>query len=175
MRSWETSYESGTDDIILKVCYRPPNQEHHTDEALYQQIEAVSLSQALDLMGDFSHPNICWKNSTAMHRWSQRFLECLHDNFLLQVTEEPMRRKVHYWSLLSSRRSGWCWMWSLREILASVTMKKCSLGFWRQQRRNTAGLLSWTLGEKTLPSLAICVVEYLGLKPWREEGSKNSS
>ncbi|GAB0187546.1 hypothetical protein GRJ2_001219900 [Grus japonensis] len=43
-------------------------------------------------MGDFSHPNICWRDNTAEHKQSRRFLECADDNFLLQVTEEPMRR-----------------------------------------------------------------------------------
>ncbi|MCQ4179366.1 hypothetical protein FK518_27770, partial [Klebsiella pneumoniae] len=54
------------------------------DEALYGQIEAASQLQSLDLMGDFKHQDICWKG--------RRFLECVDDNFLLQVIEEPMRR-----------------------------------------------------------------------------------
>ncbi|GAB0187539.1 hypothetical protein GRJ2_001219200 [Grus japonensis] len=61
-------------------------------EALYRQIGAASCSQALALMGDFSHPNICWRDNAAGHKRSRRFLECIDDNFLLQVTEEPMRR-----------------------------------------------------------------------------------
>ena len=43
-------------------------------------------------MGDFSHPGICWKDNSAGHKQSRRFLECINDNFLLQVIEEPMRR-----------------------------------------------------------------------------------
>ncbi|GAB0208385.1 mitochondrial enolase superfamily member 1 [Grus japonensis] len=43
-------------------------------------------------MGDFDHPNICWKGNTAGHKQSRKFLECVGDNFLLQVIEEPMRR-----------------------------------------------------------------------------------
>ncbi|GAB0204992.1 hypothetical protein GRJ2_002964800 [Grus japonensis] len=43
-------------------------------------------------MGDFSHPNICWRDNTAEHKQSRKFLECVDDNFLLQVTEEPTRR-----------------------------------------------------------------------------------
>ncbi|GAB0184134.1 hypothetical protein GRJ2_000878700 [Grus japonensis] len=43
-------------------------------------------------MGDFNHPNICWRGNTAEHKQSRRFLEGVDDNFLLQVTEEPMRR-----------------------------------------------------------------------------------
>ncbi|GAB0179410.1 hypothetical protein GRJ2_000406300 [Grus japonensis] len=84
-----------TGDIIVGVCYRPSNQEDCLDEALYRQIGAASCSQALVLMGDFSHPDICWRNNTAGHKQSRRFLECVDDNFLLQVIEEviePTRR-----------------------------------------------------------------------------------
>ncbi|GAB0207924.1 hypothetical protein GRJ2_003258100 [Grus japonensis] len=43
-------------------------------------------------MGDFNHPDICWRDNTAGHKQSRKILECVDDNFLLQVTEEPMRR-----------------------------------------------------------------------------------
>ncbi|GAB0185700.1 hypothetical protein GRJ2_001035300 [Grus japonensis] len=83
---------AGTGDTIVVVCYRPPNQEDQADEALYRQVGAASHSQALVLIGDFKHPNTCWRGNTAGHKQSRRFLECIDDNFLLQVIEEPMRR-----------------------------------------------------------------------------------
>ncbi|PKU40674.1 glycerol kinase [Limosa lapponica baueri] len=43
-------------------------------------------------MGDFSHPSICWRDNTAGHKQFRRFLECIDDIFLLQVTEESTRR-----------------------------------------------------------------------------------
>ncbi|GAB0209472.1 hypothetical protein GRJ2_003414300 [Grus japonensis] len=82
---------AGTGDIIAGVCYRPPNQGDPADEALYRQIGAASRSQAPVLMGDFNHPDICWRDNTAGHKQSRRFLECIDDNFLLQVIEEPTR------------------------------------------------------------------------------------
>ncbi|KAK4832987.1 hypothetical protein QYF61_027011 [Mycteria americana] len=81
---------AGTDDIIVGVCCRPPDQEDQADEGLYRQIGAASCSQALVLMGDFNHPDICWRDNTAGHKQSRRFLECIDDSFLLQVIEEPM-------------------------------------------------------------------------------------
>jgi len=42
-------------------------------------------------MGDFSHPDIWWRDNTAGHKQSWRFLEYVDDNFLLQVIEELMR------------------------------------------------------------------------------------
>ncbi|GAB0208586.1 hypothetical protein GRJ2_003324300 [Grus japonensis] len=79
-------------DIIVGVCYRPPDQGERADEAPYRQIGAASRSQALVLMGDFNHPDICWRDNTAEHKQSRKFLGCVNDIFLLQVIEEPTRR-----------------------------------------------------------------------------------
>ncbi|GAB0179488.1 hypothetical protein GRJ2_000414100 [Grus japonensis] len=43
-------------------------------------------------MGDFNHPDVCWRDNAAELKQSRKFLECVDDNFLLQVIEEPMRR-----------------------------------------------------------------------------------
>ncbi|GAB0207137.1 hypothetical protein GRJ2_003179300 [Grus japonensis] len=83
---------AGAGDIIARVCYRPPDQGDRADEALYRQIGAASCSQALVLMGDFNHPDICWRDNAAERKQSRKFLECVDDNFLLQVIEEPTRR-----------------------------------------------------------------------------------
>jgi len=56
--------------------------------------EVSVQSQALVLMEDFNHPNICWEDHTARHVKSRRFLQSIDDNFLMQVVEEPMRRDV---------------------------------------------------------------------------------
>ncbi|PKU27650.1 glycerol kinase [Limosa lapponica baueri] len=82
----------GAGDVTVGVCYRTPDQGDREDEALYRQIGVASHSQALVLMGYFNHPNICWRDNTAGHRKSRKFLECVDDNFLLQMVEEPMRK-----------------------------------------------------------------------------------
>ncbi|GAB0177964.1 hypothetical protein GRJ2_000261700 [Grus japonensis] len=83
---------AGAGDIIVGVCYRPPDQGDRADEALYRQIGAASHSQALVLMGDFNHPDICWRDNAAERKQSRKFLERADDNFLLPVTEKPTRR-----------------------------------------------------------------------------------
>ncbi|GAB0205898.1 mitochondrial enolase superfamily member 1 [Grus japonensis] len=83
---------AGAGDFIAGVCYVPPDQGDRADEALYRQIGAASRSQALVLMGDFNHPDICWRDNAAEHKQSRKFLECVDDNFLLQVIEESTRR-----------------------------------------------------------------------------------
>ena len=48
----------------------------------------------LVLMADFNHPKTCWWDTTAGHKQSMRFLDCVDENFLFQVIEEPTRRGV---------------------------------------------------------------------------------
>ncbi|GAB0206526.1 hypothetical protein GRJ2_003118200 [Grus japonensis] len=81
-------------DTVVGDYYRPPDQEEEVDEAFYRQVEVASQSQALVLMGDLNHPDICWKGNTARHAQSRRFLQSIDDNFLTQVVEEPTRRGV---------------------------------------------------------------------------------
>jgi len=80
-------------DNIVDVYYRPPGEQEEVDEAFYKQVKVVSQSQALVLMGDFSHPDICWKDHTR-HTQSRRFLQSIDDNFLTQVVEDSMSRGV---------------------------------------------------------------------------------
>jgi len=61
------------------------------DKALCRQLEVASRSQTLVLMGDFTHPSICWRNDTAGHQQLTKFPESIDDNFLAQVTEEVVR------------------------------------------------------------------------------------
>ena len=76
----------------MGVYYRPPEQEEEVDEAFYRQLQAASQSQALVLMGDFSHPDISWEDHTVKQAQSSRFLQSIVDNFLMQVVEEPTRK-----------------------------------------------------------------------------------
>ena len=39
-------------DILLGVCYRPPNQDEDVGEVSYKRLSEVSQSLALVLMGD---------------------------------------------------------------------------------------------------------------------------
>ncbi|PKU29906.1 rna-directed dna polymerase from mobile element jockey- hypothetical protein [Limosa lapponica baueri] len=79
-------------DTVVGVYYRPLDQEEEVDEVFYRQLEIASQSQALGLTGEFDYPDICWKDNTARHAQSRRFLQSIDDNFLTQMVEEPMRR-----------------------------------------------------------------------------------
>ena len=75
--------------LVAGVCYRRPDQEEAVDKAFLLQLQGVSHSQALVLMGDFNHPDICWDSGMAGGRQSRRFLESVQDNFLVQVIGGP--------------------------------------------------------------------------------------
>ena len=78
-------------NLVVGIYYRPLNQGDPTDEAFLLQLQQALHSRALVLLGDFNHPIICWKNSTASCRQSRRLLECIEDNFLSQVIDIPTR------------------------------------------------------------------------------------
>ncbi|KAM6104739.1 LOW QUALITY PROTEIN: ankyrin repeat domain-containing protein 31 [Pterocles gutturalis] len=61
------------------------------DEAFLLQLQETSHSQALVVLGDFSHPGICWRSSMVSCMQSRRLLECTEDNFLTQVLDSPSR------------------------------------------------------------------------------------
>ena len=72
-------------------CYRPPDQGLPVDETFLFWLEEVLCLQALVLMGDFNHPDICWDSSMVGGGQSRRFLESSEDNFLAQVIDELTR------------------------------------------------------------------------------------
>ncbi|KAK4828019.1 hypothetical protein QYF61_022796 [Mycteria americana] len=94
-------------DIILGVCYRPPNQDEEADEAFYEQLAGVSQSLALVLVGNFNLPDICWKYNAAERKQSRRLLECVEENFLTQlvIAYQPTRGGALL-DLLFTKREG---------------------------------------------------------------------
>ncbi|KAK4810917.1 hypothetical protein QYF61_013325 [Mycteria americana] len=92
-------------DLVVGVCYRPPNQDEETDELFYKQLGEASRSLALVLVGDFNLPDVCWKYNTAERKQCRRFLECVADNFLTQLVSEPTREGAPL-DLLFTNRDG---------------------------------------------------------------------
>ncbi len=45
--------------LVVEVCYRPLVMRSMLMEAFLLELQEVSHSQALVLMGDFNHPDIC--------------------------------------------------------------------------------------------------------------------
>ncbi|KAM9600796.1 uncharacterized protein ACIBXB_004039 [Morphnus guianensis] len=92
-------------DIVLGVCYRPPDQVEEMDEVFYKRLAGVLELCALVLVGDFNFPDVCWKYATAESKQSRRFLECVEDNFPTQPVGEPTRGRALL-DLLFTNREG---------------------------------------------------------------------
>ncbi|RMC06735.1 hypothetical protein DUI87_16181 [Hirundo rustica rustica] len=92
-------------NILLGACYCPPNQEEEVDNLFYKQLESVSGSSALLLVGDSNLPDICWELNTAEKRQSRRCFKCVKDNFLLQLVCEFTRGRTML-DLLFANRDG---------------------------------------------------------------------
>jgi len=91
------------DFIVGIICCTPPDQEEEMDEALYRQIGAASCSQALVVMEDFIHSSVCWRDNTAGHKQSRRFLESIDNSLFLQMTEDTVRKGALLDFLLSNK------------------------------------------------------------------------
>lgn len=70
-------------DTVVGFCYRPSGRGRHQD-----------LLQTLVLIGDFNHPDICWKDNTDRHKQLKNFLQNTGKNFLTKMGEDPTRRGV---------------------------------------------------------------------------------
>ena len=62
----------------------------HFDEQLVE----AARSPALVLMGDFNFPDICWEYNIVQKKQSRRFLECMEDNFVMQLVRESLREEL---------------------------------------------------------------------------------
>lgn len=139
--------------------------------SLYKRIGAVSYSQNMVLMGGFSHPGICWKDNTAVHQKSKRFLESVDGKSLFQVVQEPMREGAMLDLVLTKE-----------ELVSNVKLKGgpgCTdhkmveykiLRVVEYKILRATSLLCWTSGEQTLNSSGTCLAGRHRIKSWREEG-----
>ena len=98
------------------------------------------------LMGDFKHPDICWRDNTAVHQKSKRFLECVDDNF--QVVLESTRKGAMLDHVLSNKE-GLVSNTKLKGNCVYSDHKMVEFKSLECQRECAASLLLWTLGEQT--------------------------
>ncbi|KAJ7407242.1 hypothetical protein BTVI_63815 [Pitangus sulphuratus] len=146
-------------DITVGICYRPPHQ--------YRQIGVTSHSQALFLMRDFNHIDICWRGNTEGHKHSRRFLECI-GNFLLQVTEEPML------DLVPANKEGLMGDVKLKGSLGCSNRGKVDLEILRAGRRAHSKLTALDFRREDFGLFRVCLAGCCGIEPWRDEGPRRA-
>jgi len=163
---------AGTGDIVVGVCYRPLDQEDQVDKTFYRQMGSASCSLVLVLMGYFNHANICWRDNTAGHKQSRRFVEGVDGNFLLQVTQEPMKRRAMLDLVLTTK--GWLvGNVKLKGSLGCSGYEMVEFKILKAARRAHSKLTNPGLLESRLWPPGICSLDYHVIKPCREEGPKN--
>lgn len=91
---------------MVGVCYGLRKTKHMRTSRERQKQPRVHGVMG-DFMADFSHTIICWKDNTVGYKQPRSFPECIDDNFLIQVIEEPMRRGVMQ-NLIQGRAGGDC-------------------------------------------------------------------
>ena len=90
------------DDLLIGVCYRSPNIDivgRENELELRKLITEVSNSHFV-LIGDFNYPDIDWTSHTVnpgATAETNRFLDCLDDNFVTQHVIEPIHDMKLYW------------------------------------------------------------------------------
>jgi len=72
---------------VVGVYYRLINQGEPADQVFLLHLQETWYLQSLILLGEFSHPDICWKSSMVSCGQSRKFLKCIEDNFLSQVID----------------------------------------------------------------------------------------
>jgi hypothetical protein len=93
----------GSDNTILGVCYRAPDSIESNDEKLYNLINKVQNCKVI-VMGDFNFPELDWSNRDNLDVQNP-FVDCLLNNFLFQLVDEPTRGKNYLDLVLSSEKN----------------------------------------------------------------------
>ena len=104
---------------------------------------------ALVLMGDINFPDICWEYNLAQKKQSRRFLECMEDNFLMQLLREPTRGAALL-DLLFTDREGLVGDVEVRGCLGRSDHNMVEFSILAGVRRGNAKLLPWASGGQTL-------------------------
>lgn len=87
---------NNSDSLLVGLIYRSPSENTEEKHTKLRELltEAASKKYTHHLiMGDFNYPNINWELSTTKggNTEEQKFLDCLEDNFLVQLIEKPTR------------------------------------------------------------------------------------
>ena len=91
------------DHFVFGLIYRSPNKDTNlaTTEEVANQINKVAekligSNEKLIIVGDFNYPEINWKEEVCKgseNHYANKFLTCIHQNFLSQHVEEPTHHR----------------------------------------------------------------------------------
>jgi len=83
------SIKCNSEITVIGVCYRAPDSTETNDTALFSILSSFK-NQRVVVLGDFNYPDIDWSQAESLDA-SHPFIECIGNNFLFQLVEEPTR------------------------------------------------------------------------------------
>lgn len=83
------SIEVNKINILVGVCYRPPDTDQNCVEALINIINKASKHRCL-ILGDFNFPHLDWLDDSKLDD-DHNFVKCINNNFLYQKVDKPTR------------------------------------------------------------------------------------
>jgi len=92
------------EETLVGVCYRAPDSRLDQDEALYSLISKTRDKKVI-ILGDFNFTELDWSGIDKLDV-SHPFVECLSDNFLNQLVDEPTREGRYLDLVLSTDESS---------------------------------------------------------------------
>ena len=75
---------------LVGVCYRPEVDQEFMIEKIKRSIDAID-NQNVILLGDFNFRNINWQSNECSSSLEQGFIDCIDDNLLSQIVDQPTR------------------------------------------------------------------------------------
>ena len=91
------------EQTLIGICYRPDYSTRENDLELYEIISNID-SKYVVIFGDFNYSELRWGEEDTVDR-SHPFVECIDNNFLVQLIDRPTRLNNYLDLLLSSDAS----------------------------------------------------------------------
>lgn len=94
------SINFNNESFLLGVCYRPKDSKLDENQILYNLLSKIGDKRVV-LIGDFNYSELKWGKPELIDR-SHPFVNCLDDNFLLQLVDQPTRQNNYLDLLITS-------------------------------------------------------------------------
>lgn len=89
-------------DLTEGICHQSQNQDDKTIKAIFGLLKQTSSQQNMVFMGDFKYTDFFWEY-IATPMTSIKFLECVEDCFLTQMSDVPTRNEALLYLLLTKQ------------------------------------------------------------------------
>jgi len=85
----------GNDKLLFGCIYRSPSSDEENVKSLNELLTKASALKFSHMIiaGDYNFPDIDWCAWNTREEFSNDFLECIRDNFLNQVIDQPTRHR----------------------------------------------------------------------------------